>query len=145
MARYCHNGRRSDEWGGSLENRLRFHREIYKDIRSKVGEDYPVLIKLGVQDEFPGGLEFSEGKQAAKLLSQCGYDALEISQGLRGEWYEGTEFRSKIDSLEREGYFRNWCKEIKSEVNVPTIMVGGLRTFELRKRLSKRARLISFR
>ena len=131
--------RRSDEWGGSLENRLRFHREIYKDIRKKVGEDYPVLIKIGVQDEFPGGLEFSEGKQAAKLLSQCGYDALEISQGLRGEWYEGTEFRPKIDCLEREGYFRNWCKEIKDEVNVPTIMVGGLRSFELMEEVIQKA------
>ena len=126
-----YTNRRSDEWGGSLENRLRFHREIYQDIRTKVGEDYPVLIKLGVQDGFAGGLELGEGKRAAKLLSQWGYDALEISQGLRGEWYQGTEWRTPIDCLDREGYFRNWCKEVKSDVNVPTIMVGGLRTFEL--------------
>lgn len=122
---------RDDDWGGSVEKRLRFHREIYRDIRSKAGEDYLVLIKIGVQDGFPGGLAFSEGNLAAQLLAQRGFDSLEISQGLRGKPYEGTEFRTKINNLDREGYFQHWCKEIKSKVDVPVMMVGGLRTFEL--------------
>jgi 2,4-dienoyl-CoA reductase-like NADH-dependent reductase (Old Yellow Enzyme family) len=126
-----HTNRRRDEWGGSLENRLRIHCEIYRDIRQKVGEDYPVLIKIGVQDGFPGGLEFSEGKLAAKYLAEWGFDALEISQGLRGSSNEGTEFRTKINRLDREAYFRNWCAEIKKKVKVPVMMVGGLRTFKL--------------
>jgi len=126
---------RGDDWGGSLENRLRFHREIYRDIRKKVGNDYPVLIKIGVQDGFPGGLELSEGTEAAQLLAQWGFDALEISQGLRGKSYDHTEFRTNIDSLDREGYFRSWCKEIRSLVNVPVMMVGGLRSFELMEEL----------
>lgn len=126
-----YSNRRIDGWGGVLERRLRFHREIYSDIRAKVGEDYPVLIKVGVQDEFPGGLEFNEGKLASQLLAQWGFDALEISIGLRGEKFEGTEFRTKINSVDREAYFRDWCKEIKPQVKVPIMMVGGLRTFEL--------------
>jgi 2,4-dienoyl-CoA reductase-like NADH-dependent reductase (Old Yellow Enzyme family) len=109
----------------------RVHREIYQDIRAKVGEDYPVLIKIGVQDGFPEGLEFTEGKVAAQRLAQWGYDALEISSGLRGEGYETAEFRTKISRLEREAYFGGWCQEIKSQVSVPVMMVGGLRTFEL--------------
>ncbi|MGD2126194.1 MAG: NADH:flavin oxidoreductase [Desulfobacteraceae bacterium] len=123
--------RRADQWGGNLENRLRFHHEIYRNIRANVGEDYPVLIKIGVQDGFPGGLEFHEGKQAAQHLAQWGFDALEISSGLRGMGYENSEFRSNIKGLEQEAYFRHWCKEIKREVHVPVMMVGGLRTFEL--------------
>lgn len=123
--------RRKDDWGGCLENRLRLHREILKDIRSKVGGKYPVFIKLGVQDGFEGGLEFNEGLQAAKLLAQYGYDALEISQGLRGAEYEGTEFRTRINSIDREGYFRNWCREVKNHVDVPVMMVGGLRDIAL--------------
>jgi 2,4-dienoyl-CoA reductase-like NADH-dependent reductase (Old Yellow Enzyme family) len=122
---------RKDQWGSSLENRLRFHREIYQDIRQKVGQDYPVLIKLGVGDGFAGGLEFDEGLQAAKLLAEWGYDSLEISQGLRGKNYEETEFRTGIDSLEQEGYFRDWCRKVKKQVGVPVMMVGGLRSFEL--------------
>jgi 2,4-dienoyl-CoA reductase-like NADH-dependent reductase (Old Yellow Enzyme family) len=125
------SNRRDDAWGGSLENRLRFHREVLNDIRVKVGEDYPVFIKLGVQDGFPGGLRFAEGKKAALLLGQWGYNALEISQGLRGKTYKETEFHIGINQPEKEAYFRNWCKKITHEVDVPTMLVGGLRSFEL--------------
>ena len=123
-----YTNRRDDEWGGSLENRLRFHTETYRAIRRNVGEDYPVLIKLGVEDGFSGGLDFSEGKRAAQILAEIGFDALEISQGLRGEIFEGTEFRTRIDGPEREAYFRTWGKEVKQNVNVPVMMVGGFRT-----------------
>jgi len=123
--------RRDDDWGGSLEKRIRLHREIYSDMRAKVGKDYPIFIKTGGEDGFPGGLQFSEGKQAAMLLAEWGYDALEISQGLRGKLFEGTEFRTKIASLESEGYFRDWASEIRSKVSVPVILVGGLRSFNL--------------
>jgi 2,4-dienoyl-CoA reductase-like NADH-dependent reductase (Old Yellow Enzyme family) len=126
-----YTNRRDDKWGGDLENRLRIHREIYQNIRHKVGEDYPVLIKIGVQDGFLGGLEFIEGKPAAKYLAESGFDALEISQGLRGSSFEETEFKTKINNLDREAYFRNWCRQIKNQVQVPVMMVGGLRTFEV--------------
>jgi 2,4-dienoyl-CoA reductase-like NADH-dependent reductase (Old Yellow Enzyme family) len=123
-----YTNRRDDEWGGSLENRLRIHTEIYRAIRRNVGEDYPVLIKLGVADGFSGGLDFSEGKKAAQILAQIGFNALEISQGLRGEPFEGTEFRTRIDGPDREAYFRTWGKEVKQNVHVPVMMVGGFRT-----------------
>ncbi|MDA8336412.1 MAG: NADH:flavin oxidoreductase [Peptococcaceae bacterium] len=126
-----HTNRRQDEWGGSMDNRLRLHREIYSDIRRKAGPDYPVLIKLGVEDGFPGGLRFAEGKQAALRLAELGFDALEISQGLRGERYEGTEYRARIDAPDREAYNRAWCREIKARVNVPVMLGGGLRTLSL--------------
>ncbi len=127
--------RRIDDWGGSREKRLRFHREVYAAIRKKVGTDYPVLIKTGGQDGFPGGLDLDEGKKAAVLLAQWGYDALEISQGLRGELFEGTEFRTKIDRTDREGYFGGWCREIKRRVAAPVMAVGGFRTFTLMEKI----------
>ena len=129
--------RRNDEWGGKLENRLRVHHEVYNDIRQKVGHDYPVLIKFGVEDGFAGGLKFSEGLQAAKLIAQWGYDGLEITQGLRGKNYDETEFRTGIDSLKDEGYFRAWCSDVKKQVQVPVMMVGGLRTFDLMEEIIK--------
>ena len=122
---------RTDAWGGTPEKRLRFLHEIYKDIRTKVGDDYPVLIKIGVADGFPEGLQFSEGKSAAVCCAEWGFDAIEISQGLRGKRYGQTEFRTKIKGPDQEGYFRSWCKEIREAVNVPVMMVGGLRRLEL--------------
>lgn len=137
--------RRQDQWGGDLENRLRVYYEIYKDIRKKVGEDYPVFIKIGVQDGFPGGLEFNEGKKAARLLANLGFDSLEISQGLRGARYEGTEYRSHINSLGKEAYYRNCCRVIKGQVDIPVMMVGGLRTLSLMQEIiqNEEADLIS--
>lgn len=137
--------RRDDKWGGDFKNRLRLHCEIYQDIRRKVGDDYPVLIKIGVQDGFPGGLEFGEGKLAATFLSEIGFDAIEISQGLRGRTYEDSEFRTKINNPDREAYYRSWCAEIKKRVKIPVMMVGGLRTFELMEEivLNEEADLIS--
>jgi len=120
--------RRADQWGGSLSNRLRFHRSIYRDIRAKVGQDFPVLLKIGVQDGFPRGLGFHEGKRAAESFARWGVDALEISSGLRGTGYEQSEFRTGIGRPDREGYFRQWCREIKERVDVPVMMVGGLRS-----------------
>lgn len=126
-----YTNRRDDEYGGSFENRLRLHREIYLNIRKKVGESYPILIKTGGEDGFAGGLSFREGREAAERFSQWGFDALELSQGLRGNWYEETEFRTKIDRIEKEAYFRDWSKEVKHRVSVPVMMVGGLRSIGL--------------
>jgi 2,4-dienoyl-CoA reductase-like NADH-dependent reductase (Old Yellow Enzyme family) len=123
--------RRDDRWGGSLENRLRLHHEIYRAMRAEAGQDYPVLAKIGVQDMFPGGLEFREGKRAAQFLAEWGFEALEISSGLRGVGYENSEFRPGITKLEMEAYFRDWCRDIRKSVSVPVMMVGGLRTLDL--------------
>jgi 2,4-dienoyl-CoA reductase-like NADH-dependent reductase (Old Yellow Enzyme family) len=123
--------RRKDQWGGSLTNRLRLHRDVCRKIRGHVGEDYPVLIKLGVEDGFAGGLTFTEGMQAAQILADTGYDGLEISSGIRGEKYGGTEYKTKINKPAREGYFRSWAREIKKNVKVPVIAVGGLKSIPM--------------
>jgi 2,4-dienoyl-CoA reductase-like NADH-dependent reductase (Old Yellow Enzyme family) len=123
--------RRTDEWGGSLNNRLRLHQEVYREVRRHVGEDYPILIKLGVEDGFAGGLQLTEGIEAARMLADAGYDILEISSGVRGEKYEGTEYKTKINKKAREGYFRDWALEIKKRVNVPIMAIGGLKSLTM--------------
>jgi len=122
--------RREDQWGGGLENRLRLHREIVQTIRKRVGEDYPLLMKLGVEDGFAGGLEFREGVAAAEILARDGLDGVEVSLGLRGRLYDQTEYRAGITRPDREAYYRHWCREIRKRVNVPVIMVGGVRSLE---------------
>lgn len=126
-----YTNRRNDQWGGSPGNRLRLYKEVYKSIREKVGDEYPVMIKVGVEDGFTGGLDASEGLQAAVELAKVGFDALEISSSLRGEMYRGTEYRTGIHKLENEAYFRAWFRYVKSKVDVPVMAVGGFRTFSL--------------
>ncbi len=137
--------RRKDRWGGSLGNRLRLHQEVYRAIRRNIGEDYPVLIKLGVEDGFGGGLTLAEGMEAAQALAETGYDALEISSGVRGEKYSGTEYKIKINKPSREGYFRSWARETKKLVNVPVMAVGGLKSIAMMEETiqSKEADFIS--
>jgi len=125
------SNKRKDEWGGSLENRLRLHKRVYGAVRAAVGEEYPVMIKLGVADGFAGGLELEEGLQAAVQLADLGFDAIEVSQGLRGYDDTQAEFRPKILKREHEACFREWCRQVKSRVDVPVIMVGGLRSRDL--------------
>ncbi|MFA5879521.1 MAG: NADH:flavin oxidoreductase [Candidatus Margulisiibacteriota bacterium] len=125
---------RTDQWGGSIENRTRFHREIIKAIRTKVGDNFPVFIKLGVEDPFENGLKFSEGKIAAQLIAEAGYDALEISQGLMDlHGYSGSPMRINIKTTQDEAYFGHWCSEIKKIISKPTIMTGGIRSFVVAK------------
>jgi 2,4-dienoyl-CoA reductase-like NADH-dependent reductase (Old Yellow Enzyme family) len=127
---------RNDKWGGSIENRTRLHKEICRAIRAEIGNDYPILIKFGVQDAIQGGLKFEEGREAAKLMANYGYDAIEISQGLQNysDW-NGTPMHSRIFAPKDEAYFKNWCSEIKQIISIPTILTGGIRSIEIAEQL----------
>lgn len=120
--------RRKDEWGGGLANRLRLHLRILQAMRERVGEDYTLMIKLGVADGAPGGLQLAEGLEAASQLARTGFDCLEISQGLRGSTWKEMEFRTKLIA-ERQNYFADWAAQVKARVDKPVVMVGGLRDF----------------
>ena len=121
------SNRRADRWGGSFEARGRFLAEVYKAMRRRVDEDFPLLIKLGVEDGFVGGLRFAEGRTIAEKCMHLGFDAVEVSSGLRGKSYTETEFRTGISKPEEEAYFRPWAAEIRQRASAPVIMVGGMR------------------
>lgn len=122
--------KRTDRWGGILENRVRIHREIGVAIRDSVGNDYPVILKVGAADGIPGGLGYEDGRKAAALCMKSGYDLLEISQGLQGTKFYQMALRSPINSIDQEGFSRAWCREIKKD-GAKTILTGGLRSLEL--------------
>jgi len=78
-----YTNRRSDEYGGSMENRTRFIRQIIQAIRSRLGPDFPVIVKMNGSDWLPlrDGLHTGELVEAATLLQREGIDAVEISVG----------------------------------------------------------------
>lgn len=120
--------RREDERGGPLAKRLRLHLEILQAMREQVGDAYPLMIKLGVADGAPGGLQLAEGLEAASQLARAGFDCLEISQGLRGATFDEMEFRAKL-APGRQNYFAHWAAQVKERTEKPVVMVGGLRDF----------------
>jgi 2,4-dienoyl-CoA reductase-like NADH-dependent reductase (Old Yellow Enzyme family) len=120
--------RRSDEWGGALENRLRLHIEVAKAVRRRIGDSMPLLLKLGIEDGAEGGLTMREGLEAGARLSCEGYTAIEVSQGLMGGDLSQTVFRP----IPRggDGYFRKAARELKKVVSVPLVLTGGLRSLD---------------
>lgn len=121
--------RRTDGYGGSIENRARMVIETYQAIREKVGPDYPVLIKINSEDYMDQGMTFEECKYVCKELVKLGVNAIEVSGGSFSS--RRNKGPSRKISLEQESYFKAHAAEIAQEINVPVILVGGNREFGL--------------
>jgi 2,4-dienoyl-CoA reductase-like NADH-dependent reductase (Old Yellow Enzyme family) len=117
-----------------VENRARALLEVLRKVRAEVGPDYPVLIKMNCQDFLPGGLHLDDSVQVALELQKGGIDAIELSGGtiVPGEI---SHCRAGITSEEKEAYFREEAKVFHEKVQVPLILVGGIRSFQLAERL----------
>jgi len=125
-----HTNLRTDEYGGSVENRTRFLLEVYHMVRETVGDNYPVMIKLTGSDNMEGGLVNDDAVVAARKLSEAGIDAVEISSGTSASGAKGPA-RSKINAPEKEAYNLDLAQQIKKTVTCPVMVVGGLRSFEV--------------
>jgi 2,4-dienoyl-CoA reductase-like NADH-dependent reductase (Old Yellow Enzyme family) len=124
--------RRTDEYGGPIENRCRFMLENLAEIRRSTGPDYPVMIKLNAADNLQGGLELAEAITAAVQLNAAGIDAIEISAGTPASGAMGPA-REKIDAPEKEAYNLHLAKQIKAKVTCPIMVVGGFRSYDICK------------
>lgn len=122
--------RRTDEYGGSIDNRARFLLEVYGEVRETVGADYPVLIKLNAADFIEGGLEIEDAIHAATRLAQAGIDAIEVSAGTPSSGSKNP-VRAKIIKPEREAYNLEMARRIKKAVGCPVMVVGGFRSYEV--------------
>lgn len=125
--------RRTDKWGGSPERRRRFHVEVMRSVRRAVGEDYPVWIKIGLQDDADNGLQLSEGLAALRTLSAEGLSAVEISVGLGAR--AARVHRPEDDE---RPYFREDSAQAKSAVDIPVMLVGGIRSLAMAEDILRR-------
>ncbi len=119
--------RRDDEYGGSLENRMRFLVEIYHKMREQVGAEYPILVKLTATDFLDGGLSFEETRLICKELERLGVDAIELSGNIHGKakTMVGQEFDGY--PISEEGFFVEFAKVIGEDVKIPVMTVGGFK------------------
>ncbi|MGE4234170.1 MAG: NADH:flavin oxidoreductase/NADH oxidase family protein [Bacteriovoracia bacterium] len=115
---------RQDEYGGSIENRMRFLKEVYESIRDNVGPTFPVGLKINSADFQKGGFTEEEALFVVKTLGQCGVDLIEISGGT----YEApTMMGAKESTQKREAYFLNFVKKIRPLIKTPLMLTGGFR------------------
>ena len=126
-----HTNLREDEYGGNIENRSRFVTEVYRKIRDKVGNDYPVMIKMNCADNMTGGLTIEDGVFIAKKLSEAGIDAVEVSSGNIASGIKNGPLRMKINRPEKEAWNRSYAKQVKAAVNCPVMVVGGFRSYDV--------------
>ena len=144
--------RRKDEYGGSLENRMRFPLEVIESVRKTVGENFPILCKINLSDGFRGGLEISEVVEIAKNLEKSGVDALVLSGGftsktpfylMRGDvpLWEMIKAERQIQHKAafavfgrfiigkyefKENFFMPLALKIRQAVKMPLVYLGGV-------------------
>ena len=134
--------KRTDEYGGSTEKRFKIVEDIYKRSVEKVGKDFPILIKMNVDDFLEGGINLAESKKIAERLSRTGFAAIETSGGMwevitRSKEELGwepvvlIEARIDINSKDKEAYHLQYAREIRKVIKVPLILVGGIRSLDV--------------
>jgi 2,4-dienoyl-CoA reductase-like NADH-dependent reductase (Old Yellow Enzyme family) len=146
---------RTDQWGGPVENRALFLYRIIQRVKSNVGNDYPLLVKLNTEDRVRNGLTVEESAPVAERLQDLGVSAIKLTGGTfesalnisRGEipvkeiledysGWQKLKTRLIIRAMKKkfqftEAYFLENAKRIKPRVQVPILLVGGLRTPEV--------------
>lgn len=109
--------RRTDEYGGILQNRIRLHLEVIAAVREAVGEEHAVLLRLGAIDDLEGGTRVEDSVFAATEFEKAGVDMLDITGGLSGYMRPGHA---------EPGYFAEFSEPIKKAVSIPVILTGGV-------------------
>ena len=109
--------RRDDEYGGNLSQRIRIHREVIAAVRAAVGEDFPILLRLGASDFCDGGTTVADSQNAAREFAEAGVAVLDISGGFSGYTVPG---------LSGQGYFAPLAAAVKQAVRIPVILTGGI-------------------
>ncbi len=127
--------KRSDAWGGSLENRARFLLETLKTVRKSVGNDFPVAVKLNSDDFRKGGFSHEECLKVVGMLNGAQIDLLEISGGtyeqprlLGFDIHTDTAQPRRESTKKREAYFLDYAAAIRKVAKMPLMVTGGFRT-----------------
>ena len=119
------SNRRTDKYGGSLENRARFSLEILALAREAVGNDFPISCRISGDEFLEGGATLADGKEYAKLLEKAGADIINVSAGV----LESTE-RTIPPQAQPRGCNIGLAAAIKQSVNIPVIGAGRIKTLQ---------------
>jgi 2,4-dienoyl-CoA reductase-like NADH-dependent reductase (Old Yellow Enzyme family)/thioredoxin reductase len=115
--------KRTDKYGGCLDNRVRIIKEVYESVRSKVGKDFPVTIRFSAYEGFEGGRDMAESRVLAKLFEKWGFDALHVSNGAYGDHNDGGIVAPMYYP---HAFGVDNAAEIKKIVNIPVFTVNRI-------------------
>ncbi|HEY3426543.1 MAG TPA: NADH:flavin oxidoreductase [Negativicutes bacterium] len=108
---------RTDDYGKTVRNRIRIHLEVIAAVRAVVGEDFPLLLRLGASDFVAGGTTIEDSQIAAQEFEKAGVHILDISGGFSGY---------SIPGVTEQGYFAPLTTAIKKVIAIPVILTGGI-------------------
>ena len=121
---------RSDRWGSAAADRMRFLEEVAAAIRDRVGDDYPLIIKLAMQDYVRDGLTVKDGAEIVSHLEEWGIDGLEVSGGIGR-----TSVLKDVLRPEDEAYFLDAARAARDATDLPISLVGGMRSTEIMEQI----------
>ncbi len=119
-----YDNRRTDEYGGSLENRMRFLIEIYQGMREALGTDFPIGLKLNCTDFKEGGFSEKDSMIVVKKMAALGIDLIEVSGGS----YENPKMSTGTGKGNNDVFFLDYAQKIINMVDVPIVVTGGFRS-----------------
>lgn len=119
-----HDNRRTDKYGGSLENRMRFLKEIYLGIREELGKDFTIGIKINSTDFKEDGLTEEDSLKTIIELANLGLDFVEISGGT----YERPAMMGATSKSTNQVFFAEYSKKLKQKIEIPVVVTGGIRS-----------------
>ena len=119
-----HDNRRTDKYGGSLENRMRFLKEIFLGMREELGKDFPIGIKINSTDFKEDGLTEEDSLETIVELANLGLDFVEISGGT----YERPAMMGATSKSTNQVFFAEYSKKLKQKIDIPVIVTGGIRS-----------------
>lgn len=123
---------RQDQWGGSIENRMRFLLAIYQAVRAATSADFIISVKLNSADFQRGGISEEDVIAVFKAIDAAGIDLIEISGGT----YEAPAMagvkqeKRKASTIAREAYFLDFAEQIRQQVSCHLMVTGGFRTVQ---------------
>lgn len=119
-----HDNRRTDKYGGSLENRMRFLKEIYLGMREELGKDFTIGIKINSTDFKEDGLTEEDSLKTIIELTNLGLDFVEISGGT----YERPAMMGATSKSTNQVFFAEYSKKLKQKIEIPVVVTGGIRS-----------------
>lgn len=129
-----HTNKRTDSYGGSFDGRMRFALEVIEKVKEKVGDSFPLMVRMPADEFVDDGINLDLAKKIAKGLEDAGVDAISLACGTYGT-PPSLAFGASWPPYQKKGFLTPYSAEMKKAVSIPVIMVGALHFVEIAEQI----------